>query len=223
MKNKKSKFEKELKNKDFRVSIFGSARIKKGDPHYNQINKLAKLLALNGIDLITGGGPGLMEAASSGHKEGKKISGINSHTIGLGINLFRKQRFNPAVTIRKKFNKFSSRLDDFMVLSNVVVVASGGVGTILELFYTWQLMQVNHICNIPIILLGDMWPGLIKWLEKYPLKNKFFEKKDLNLLFVAKNSDEAMKIIKLAYKDFKEGDGNFCLNYKKYQKYYDGD
>ena len=83
-------------------------------------------------------------------------------------------------------------------------------------------MQVNHICNIPIILLGDMWYDLIKWLKKYPLKKKFFERKDLDLLFVAKNCDEAMGIIRLAHDDFKHNRKNVCLNYKKYKKYYDG-
>ncbi len=210
-------FKKLLKEKHFRVAIFGSARIKKGDPHYNQIYEMAKVLAINGIDIVTGGGPGIMEAASKGHQEGQNISGIESHTIGLGIRLPREQKFNPAVTTKKKFNRFSSRLDNFMVLSNAVVVGSGGVGTLLELFYTWQLMQVNHICNIPIILLGDMWDGLIKWLEKEPLKRKFFEKKDLDLLFVAKNSKEAMKIIKIAHQHYKEGGDGLCINYRKYR------
>ena len=217
--NKKEKFDEIVKSNHFHVTIFGSARIKKKDPRYNQIYTLAKLLGNEGIDIITGGGPGIMEAASLGHQAGKKKAKIKSHTIGLGIKLPHEQEFNKGVGINKKFDKFSGRLDNFMKYSNVVVVAPGGVGTILELFYTWQLMQVNHICNIPIILLGDMWDGLIKWLEKDPLNKKFFEKKDMNLLFHAKNSQEAMKMINTAYKEFNAGNKDFCLNYKKYKLY----
>ena len=104
-----------------------------------------------------------------------------------------------------------------MLLSNAVVVAHGGVGTLLELFYTWQLMQAKHICHIPIILLGKQWKGLIRWLKKEPLKRNFFDKEDLNLLFVAKNAKEAMQIVSEAYDQYKAGNKTFCLNYEKYK------
>ena len=104
-----------------------------------------------------------------------------------------------------------------MLLSNIVVVAPGGVGTLLELFYTWQLMQVRHICHIPIILLGDEWKGLLEWLKKSPLKKNFFEKEDYQLLFLANSGTEAIKVIDKAYEEFKKGNKDFCLNYKKYR------
>ena len=104
-----------------------------------------------------------------------------------------------------------------MLLSNVLVVAHGGIGTTLELFYAWQLMQVKHICSIPIILLGEQWKGLIEWLKNEPLKRKFLEREDIELLFLAKNSEEAIKIIDEAYKEYKKGNKDFCLNYKKYK------
>ena len=206
---------KELKKRDFRVTIFGSARIKKGDKEYSEIYKIAKMIGKRGIDLVTGGGPGIMEAASAGHKEESQKSG--AHTIGLNIKLPHEQRTNPYVNIEKRFTRFSERLDNFMLFSNAVVVAQGGVGTILELFYAWQLMQAKHTCDIPIILLGTQWKGLIKWLKKEPLKRKFFNREDLELLFLAKNSEEAIKIIDEAYKEYKKGNKNFCLNYKKYK------
>ena len=124
---------------------------------------------------------------------------------------------NDYVNVKKQFTRFSERLDNFMLLSNAIVVAHGGVGTLLELFYSWQLMQVKKICNTPIILLGKQWKGLIEWLKKEPLKRKFFSKEDLELLFVAKNSKEAIKIIKEAYEEYKKGNKNFCLNYNKYK------
>jgi len=209
----------ELKKGDFRVTIFGSARIKKGDPIYNQINILARMLGERGMDIITGGGPGLMGAAAEGHQAGRKDKKTKAHSIGLSIKLPKEQKTNPHLDIMKKFDRFSNRLDNFMLLSNVIVVAPGGVGTLLEFFYSWQLIQVKQICNTPIILLGKQWPDLIKWLEKYPLKNRFFEKKDLNLLFLAKDCDEAIKMIDKAYEEFKKGDSHYCLNYKKYKLY----
>ena len=208
-------FERLLREDHFRVTIFGSARIKKGGKEYKMVYELAKKIGERGIDIVTGGGPGIMEAANKGHKEGSKKS--DAHSIGLGIKLPHEQAFNNSVGIKKTFNRFSSRLDNFMLLSNVVVVAPGGVGTLLELFYTWQLMQVKHICNLPIILLGDSWPGLLKWLNNSPLKRGFFEKKDVELLYHAKNYDEAIKIIDKAYEEFKKGNKDFCLNYKKYK------
>ena len=213
----KKDFDKLVKEDHFRVTIFGSARIKKDDPRYKQIQTLSKMIGEHGLDIVTGGGPGVMAAANKGHVEGRKKSKINTHSIGLGIKLPHEQVFNKDVGVKKTFNRFSNRLDNFMLLSNIVVVAPGGVGTMLEFFYTWQLMQVKHICNVPIILLGDMWGDLLKWLERDPLRKKFFDKKDFDLLIHAKSSKEAMKIIEHAHQGYLKGDPNFCLNYKKYK------
>ena len=210
-----SEIETILKRKEFRVTIFGSSRIKKNDPVYKQVYKLAHMVGERGIDVVTGGGPGLMAAASKGHKIGSKKT--TAHAIGLGIRLPHEQKFNKSVDVHAEFKRFSSRLDNFMLLSNAIVVAPGGVGTLLELFYTWQLMQVQHICNIPVILMGDMWKGLLKWLKKQPLKRRYFDKKDLELLFVVKDSNQAIRIIDEAHKDFNRGGKNFCLNYKFYK------
>ncbi len=215
MKNSQSELWKEMKKREFRVTIFGSARMKKGDWEFKEVYKLAKMIGERGIDLITGGGPGVMEAASAGHKEGSRKS--KAHTIGLNIKLPHEQRMNPYIQIKKQFTRFSERLDNFMLLSNAIVVAHGGVGTLLELFYSWQLMQVKRICNIPIILLGKQWKGLIKWLKDEPLKRKFFNKEDLELLFTVKNANEAINILEDTYEEYKKGNKNFCLNYKKYK------
>lgn len=204
-----------LDKKHFRVSIFGSARIEKNDRNYKTIYNLAKYLGEKNIDVITGGGPGLMEAANSGHMAGNKER--KAISIGLGIKLPREQDFNKSLDYEESFERFSKRLDRFMLLSNAVVVAPGGVGTLLELIYTWQLVQTKKICDIPIILLGDMWPELVKWLEKWPLKKQYFTKEDLHLLFLAKNSGEAMKVVDLAHEEWLKGGKNFCHNYKKYK------
>jgi len=212
---KKTEFAKEEGMHHFRVTIFGSARIKKGDSKYRMIYRLARMIGKEGMDIVTGGGPGMMNAASSGHRAGRKDP--KAHSIGLNIWLPTEQKLNKHLDVKKEFHKFSKRLDYFMKLSNVVVVSPGGVGTLLELFYTWQLVQVNHICNIPIILLGDMWVDLIKWIKKKPLKNKFLNKEDVDMLFLAKNEKEALKIINAAFSEYKKGSKNICLNIKKYR------
>ena len=200
---------------NFKVTIFGSARIKKNTLVYIQARTLARMLGERGFDIITGGGPGLMRAASEGHRKGSKKTG--AYSIGVGIKLPREQKFNRHLDIKKEFKRFSRRLDYFMSLSNAIVVAPGGIGTLLELFYTWQLSQVQQICNIPIILMGKQWPTLIRWLEKYPLKSRYFDQKDINLLFLAKDCSEAIKIIDKAHEEYKKGGKDFCLNYKKYR------
>ena len=219
MEQKKRVIKKELAKKHFRVTIFGSARINKGDTRFNQVKSLAKMLGEKGIDIVTGGGPGLMQAASIGHNLGMKISKKESHSIGLLIKLPREQKTAEFLNIKKEFHKFSNRLDDFMELSNVFVVAPGGIGTTLELFYTLQLIQVKQTCNVPVILLGKMWLPLIKWMENYPIKNKLMNKEDLGSVFLAKNSEEAMKMITQAHEHYKKGDKNICLNYKRYKLY----
>jgi len=216
---KKRTIKEELKDKNFRVAIFGSARIQRGKPRYNEVKTLARMLGKRGIDIVTGGGPGLMEAANKGHEEGRRKSKNVSHSIGLGIKLPREQSFNEHLDIKKEYKTFTNRLDKFMLLSNAIVVAPGGVGTLLELFYSWQLVQVEQICNIPIILLGKQWAPLIKWLEAYPLKNNFISKHDLGLIFLADNCNDAVRMIDQSYKEFKKGNKNFCLNYKKYKLY----
>ena len=218
---KKMKKTKKMKinKKHFRVAIFGSARTKKGEKTYTFVHTLASMIAENNMDLISGGGPGLMDAASRGHHSGRKKKKNNgSHSIGLTINLPFEQHDGFHLDIKKQFNKFSGRLDDFMKLSNVVVVAPGGLGTILELFYTWQLLQVKHICdNVPIILLGPMWKGLIDWMEKQPMKKKLISPKDLDNIFLVNTCPQAMKIINQAKGEFDKGHGKICLNIKKYK------
>jgi uncharacterized protein (TIGR00730 family) len=206
-----------INKKHFRVAIFGSARTKKGEKTYQFVHNLAKLIAENEMDLISGGGPGLMDAASRGHHLGRTKKNNHSHSIGLVIKLPHEQTTGYHLDLQRDFAKFSNRLDDFMKLSNVVVVAPGGIGTILELFYTWQLLQVKHICdNVPIILLGPMWNGLIDWMKKQPLNKKLISKTDLDNIFLVNTCPQAMKIIKIAKGEFDKGDKNICLNIKKY-------
>lgn len=201
-----------LKN-HFRVTIFGSARIKKGDKTYKLVFDLARLIGKERMDIVTGGGPGLMDAASSGHFAGDK--GNKAKSIGLTIHLPREQRDSYHLEIKKEFQHFSDRLDNFMYLSNVVVVAPGGVGTLLEFIYTWQLVQVRKVKEIPIILLGEMWADFMSWAEKDPVKHKLISGKELEPLFCVKTAEEAIEIIKKARDAYKSGNKDICRKLKK--------
>ncbi|MCX8183528.1 MAG: LOG family protein [Crenarchaeota archaeon] len=191
MKNKKTG------RKGFTVAIFGSARIREGSAIYREIHDLAAMISGAGMSIVTGGGPGLMDAASKGHYVGRR--GRNAKSIGLRIRLPFKEKESSHLDIKKEFKHFSTRLDGFIRHSNVVVVAPGGVGTLLEFAYTWQLLQVKHISNIPIILLGRMWFDFVKWIRKWPLKQKLIDPKDVELLFLAKDIHEAFSVIQKAY------------------------
>lgn len=204
----------------FRVVIFGSARIKPGDSIYEQVRRLAKLLGREGMDVVTGGGPGLMEAANLGHREGREdphSMDVSSKSYGLNIKLPFEEGANPHVDIKHEFDLFSERLDHFMHLANAVVVAPGGVGTLLELAYTWQLIQVEHMSNIPIVLLGDMWKDFLRWVKDWPLEKRLIDPEDYEMLFLVRNCDEAFEVMREAHREFRDNQGEFCLNYQQYR------
>ena len=190
----------EIGSNYYRVSIFGSARIKEGTSDYTQVYTLAKKLAQNKTDIVTGGGPGLMEAANAGAKDG----GSDSKSIGLHIDLPFETTPNDHLDVTYHHKRFSSRLDEFMRISHAVIVTPGGIGTILELLYTWQLIQVQHISERPIILLGGMWGGLIDWMKSEPLKKNLIGKNDFKNVIIVQDVDEAMYILKPYITDFYE-------------------
>ncbi|MBU0981211.1 LOG family protein [Patescibacteria group bacterium] len=215
---KKFDIEEELKRSDFRVAVFGSARIKSKDPIFKDIVNLGKEIGKMGIDIVTGGGPGLMEATAMGHKEGTKYLKNKRHVsnIGLNIALPMEQKPNTGIDEVLSHERFSSRLDNFMLLSNVVVVAPGGIGTLLELAYTWQLAQVHHICHIPIVLIGEEWASLIEWVKDWPLKHDYMSEEDLQYIITVPDSNEALEIIKRAKLAFDDAGPEACMNWHLY-------
>ena len=182
----------------FRVSIFGSARIKPETDDYKQVYKLAKQLVKNKVDIVTGGGPGLMEAANLGAKDVKS----KSKSFGLHIDLPFETSPNEHLDITYHHKRFSSRLDEFMRISHAVIVTPGGIGTVLELLYTWQLIQVNHISKRPVILLGDMWNGLIEWMKSEPLRKCLIDGSDFDHIKVVQNIDDVVILLKPLINDF---------------------
>ena len=178
----------------FRVSIFGSARIKAQSEQYKQVYELAFQLSTRGIDIVTGGGPGLMDAANKGAKDGCN----QSRSIGLPIELPFESDANSHLDVKRQHRRFSSRLDEFMRISHAVVVTAGGIGTILELFYTWQLIQVGHIIPRPIILMGGerMWHELLDWIKKWPLAMKLMNESDIDNLIICASPDDVILCLK---------------------------
>jgi len=196
----------------YRVAIFGSARIQEGDKDYKDVFEIARGLAGSGFDIVTGGGPGLMQAANAGTKSAHSAS----HSIGLNIKLPREQQPNPFLDIKQEFNLFSSRLDTFMALSDAVVVAPGGIGTLLELFYAWQLVQVEHICETPIILYGEIWTNLLSWMESEVMERKLFNKSDMHMIFHVTEPVQVVELIKQIHTDRLQVE-HACRNFSKYR------
>ena len=196
----------------YKVAIFGSARIQEGDQDYLEIFEISKGLAEAGFDIVTGGGPGIMQAANAGHKSVDS----EQHSIGLNIKLPFEQDDNKYLDIKKEFNRFSGRLDAFMSLSDAVIVAPGGIGTILELFYSWQLVQVEHICETPIILYGEIWTDLLSWLKKEVMSRGLFDKKEMHSIFHLTSTTQVIELIKQVHSDRSKME-HVCVNYNKYR------
>ena len=149
---------------NYRVTIFGSARLQPGTPAYEGVKKLAAELTGMGCDILTGGGPGLMRAANEGaHSADPKKRG---RSIGINIELPFEQEVNPFVTQAFEHRTFFSRLHHFMIMSDAFVVTPGGIGSLLELSLAWQLLQVRKLYNTPLILVGKMWADLVTWARE---------------------------------------------------------
>jgi uncharacterized protein (TIGR00730 family) len=181
----------------YRVSVFGSSRIRRGDPIYEEVKKLSSELARLGVDIVTGGGPGLMEAANAGAREGQ--AGGKSRSFGLAIHLPSEEAANPFVDKVFRHRTFFSRLHHFIRLSSAFIVMPGGIGTALELFMVWQLLQVKHMKEHPLILVGTMWPGLIEWMRATMVERGLVSPPDFDVIKVVGSSDEAVPIIRESY------------------------
>ena len=201
----------------YRVTIFGSARIQEGDVHYRDIFAISRHLAEAGFDIVTGGGPGLMQAANAGHKS----VATSSQSIGLNIKLPNEQKANNYLDIKEEFARFSDRLDVFMALSDVVIVATGGIGTLLELFYSLQLVQVKHLCETPIILYGEMWGGLLDWLHREVESRQLFDHHDLHNIFHLHTVEQVVGFISQVHADRAKME-HVCVNYEKYRVEFSG-
>jgi uncharacterized protein (TIGR00730 family) len=182
------------KHDRYRVTIFGSARVKPGTFAYEETKRLAAALADMGCDIITGGGPGLMQAAN----EGAATAPDRAQSVGIRVDLPFEQEVNAFVTEAFEHRTFFTRLHQFVLTSDAFIVAPGGIGTVLETMMIWQLLQVRHLQDMPLILVGNMWPGLIEWARNSmlsvdpPLANA----EDMAIPRCAADADAAIAIIR---------------------------
>lgn len=178
----------------YRVTIFGSARVKPGTFGYEATKRCAAVLAKLGCDIITGGGPGLMQAAN----EGAASAPARAKSIGIRVDLPFEQEVNSFVGQAFEHRTFFTRLHQFVLTSDAFIVAPGGVGTVLETLMIWQLLQVHHLNSTPLILVGEMWPGLITWAKTSMLSNDppLANEEDMNIPQCVANGDEAIALIR---------------------------
>jgi uncharacterized protein (TIGR00730 family) len=199
---------REIEDTNFRVCLFGSARITAADPLYRTVFDLSRALAARGMDVVTGGGPGLMEAANAGVRAAS-VGGVRaaemeapgaltrarSRSYGLTLDVpTLNEAANAHLDIKSSHKRFSSRLDEFVRLSHGVVVAPGGIGTMLELMYVWQLQQVGMIEPRPIVLLGTgFWRGFLQWVQETQAEGGYLSLRDLEYLEVADDLSQVVE------------------------------
>ena len=173
------------------VSIFGSSRVGPDDPLYEKARTIARLFAVDGFHVITGGGPGLMEAANRGAAEG------GAHSVGLNIQLPMEQEPNPYANIRMDFRYFFIRKVIFVKYAQAYVVLPGGFGTLDELFEALTLIQTDRIKPFPVILVGnDYWRGLLDWVRDCLLETGKISPEDLDLIQLVDDPDEVVATVK---------------------------
>lgn len=190
--------------KYYRVTIFGSSRIRPGDELYLEVRRLAERLAGMGCDIVTGGGPGLMQAANEGARRGDPEN--RTRSFGLPIELPREEEPNPFVEKLYRHRTFFSRLHHFVRLSSAFIVVRGGIGTLLETAMIWQLCQVKHVQDVPLILIGDMWTELVAWAKEHMLSDglELAAPEDLEIPYSVANVDEACELIAERVARFRE-------------------
>ncbi|MGQ9857906.1 MAG: LOG family protein [Thermodesulfobacteriota bacterium] len=172
------------------VSIFGSARVKADALEYQTAERLARMLVNKGYAVITGGGPGIMEAANKGASE------AGGQSVGLNIELPFEQRPNPYANIQLNFRYFFVRKVMFVKYAIAYVVMPGGFGTVDELFEAVTLIQTNKIKPFPVILMmRDYWEGLVRWMKETMLPQGKICSKDLELLHLTDDPEEVVEIV----------------------------
>lgn len=176
------------------VSVFGSARIGRSDPSYRQARALTRKLARHGYAIITGGGPGIMEAANRGAREGGGVS------VGCNIELPFEQGANPYVDTLVQFRYFFVRKTMFIKYSVAFIIFPGGFGTLDELFEAVTLIQTGKIYQFPVILFGrHYWAGLLRWLQSRVLAERKISPGDIDLMVLTDDPAEAAATVIRAY------------------------
>lgn len=186
---------RQTKRKHYCVSIFGSARTAPGSFAYSQVEQIANDLATMGCDIVTGGGPGLMQAANEGATKGGAPE--RTRSVGIRVDLPFEQTVNPFVEESYEHETFFSRLHHFVLASDAFIIVPGGIGTTLEATMVWQLIQVGHLKkDTPLILVGKMWADFLGWTHNHFLPNKLVNPEDLTIPYCVNTAEEAVAILK---------------------------
>jgi hypothetical protein len=173
------------------VTMFGSARVAEGAPMYELARTIARKLAESGFAIITGGGPGVMEAANRGCREGGGLS------VGCNIELPHEQGLNAYVDLGVEFRYFFARKTMFVKYADAFVILPGGFGTLDELFEALTLIQTGKVRDFPVVLVGsEYWQGLIDWMRAVQLPAGAISETDLGLLQVTDDPDEVVRIVR---------------------------
>jgi uncharacterized protein (TIGR00730 family) len=180
----------------YRVTIFGSARAQPGSWVYDEVKRLAGALAAMGCDIVTGGGPGLMQAANEG--AGLADAPERNRSVGIRVDLPFEQDVNPFVEQAFEHQTFFTRLHHFVLASDAFVAVPGGIGTVLEAMLVWQLLQVRHVQDTPLIFVGKMWADLVEWARKHLLDPRLplASPGDLEIPHCLNTADEAIALIR---------------------------
>jgi uncharacterized protein (TIGR00730 family) len=188
----------------YRVTIFGSARIHPGHSVYEEVKRMTAVLAAMGCDIVTGGGPGLMQAANEGARSANAAERVQS--VGIRVELPFEQEVNPYVEQAYEHQSFFSRLHHFVLVSDAFIVVPGGIGTVLESIMIWQLLQVRHMHDTPLIFAGPMWAELVEWARTYMLRTTFelANPEDMEIPQCVDNADEAIALIRESQARWKE-------------------
>jgi len=180
----------------YRVTVFGSARTQPGHWVYEEVKRMCAALSAMGCDIVTGGGPGLMQAANEGAHQAQADSRVQN--IGTRVDLPFEQEVNPFVEQAFTHGTFFTRLHHFVLMSDAYVVAPGGIGTVLESMMIWQLLQVRHLHDTPLIFAGPMWRGLVEWASAQMLRPGFelASPKDMQIPTCVDDADQAAAVIR---------------------------
>lgn len=194
---------KPSKRDRYRVTIFGSARARPGSFAYEETKLAAAALAELGCDIITGGGPGLMQAAN----EGAASAFGKAQSVGIRVDLPFEQDMNAFVSNAFEHRTFFTRLHQFVLTSDAYIVAPGGIGTVLETMMIWQLLQVHHLRDTPLILVGRMWPGLVAWArtEMLGVEPSLANAEDFSIPQCVSSADQAIGLIREHYAQWRGG------------------
>src|SRR5262245_43466541 len=199
----------------YRVAVFGSARLVATDREYDEVRQLASRLTELNCDIVTGGGPGLMEAANEGAASSRGVRKTRSYGLTIAIPYEKANPYLDSVTAHRTF---FSRLHHFVRMSQAFVIFPGGVGTTLELLMVWQLLQVGFMTERPVVLVGEIWNGLLEWFRRDMVPRGLINDSDLDLVQLVPSVERAAELIERHKRTFDEAREKLILEKRRAER-----